>query len=92
LFFLKFVELSSLNFKMILVLGSHSQVRTLQERQVPKALKILALERVRIILSCLTIPFFGRQKQAVFCTALTSYRQETARIFGGVAYLHAGTC
>ena len=38
---------------MILVLGSHSQVRTLQERQVPKALKILALERVLIVLSCL---------------------------------------
>ena len=41
---------------MILVLGSHSQVRTLQERQVPKALKIHALERVRIILSCLATP------------------------------------
>ena len=42
---------------MILVLGSHSQVRTLQERQVPKALKILALEQVRIILTCLAIVF-----------------------------------
>ena len=42
---------------MILVLGSHSQVRTLQERQVPKVLKIQALEQVRIILSCLAIVF-----------------------------------
>ena len=44
---------SSLNFKMILVLGECRQVRTLQARQVPKALKIQASGRVRICPSCL---------------------------------------
>ena len=45
---------SSLNFKMILVLAECRQVRTLQARQVPKALKIQASGRVRICPSCLT--------------------------------------
>ena len=39
---------------MFLVLGARRQVRTLQERQVPKALKIQALERVWTIHSCLS--------------------------------------
>jgi len=51
---LKFGRTLCLNFKMNLVLGSRSQVRTLQEREVPKALKIKCSERVRIIYSCLT--------------------------------------
>ena len=38
---------------MILALGERRQVWTLQVSQVPKALKIQALERVRTILSCL---------------------------------------
>ena len=38
---------------MILVLGARRQVRTLRERQVPRALKIKALERVWTIHSCL---------------------------------------
>ena len=46
---------SSLNFKMILVLAECRQVRTLQARQVPKALKIQASGRVRICPSCLTM-------------------------------------
>ena len=44
---------SSLNFKMILVLAECRQVRTLQARQVPKALKIQASGRIRICPSCL---------------------------------------
>ena len=44
---------SSLNFKMILMLAECRQVRTLQARQVPKALKIQASGRVRICPSCL---------------------------------------
>ena len=55
---------------MILALGTRSQVRTLQEGQVSKALKVAASERVRIILSCLRGVrfFFGKKKQKAFFT------------------------
>ena len=48
---------------MFLVLGARRQVRTLQERQVPRALKIKALERVWTIYSCLATKYTQKENE-----------------------------